>query len=65
MGAALAIARAYRGSSTRTVQERISLVMDAISQTVARSETRVSGLRTIADRAASVKSEARAVGDAS
>ena len=39
MGGALAVARGYWASSTRKVQERISVVMDAVGQTLTQSDT--------------------------
>jgi hypothetical protein len=49
VGGVLGIARGYWASSTRRVRERISAVMDAITQTLSRPETRVSELREIGD----------------
>lgn len=43
IGGALAMARAYWASSTRKVQERISVVMDAIGLTLGRPMTEESG----------------------
>jgi hypothetical protein len=43
IGGALAVARGYWASSTRKVRERISVVMNAISQTLAPPETRPPG----------------------
>jgi hypothetical protein len=51
IGGALAVARGYWASSTRKVRERISVVMDAIGQTISQAETQVSGLRKVGDGA--------------
>jgi len=52
IGGVLAVARGYWASSTRTVRERISGVMDAIGQTLSQPESQVSGLRKVGDGAA-------------
>jgi hypothetical protein len=64
IGGALAVARGYWASSTRKVRERISVVMDAIGQTLSQPETPVSGLRKVGDGAAALESDASVVGDA-
>ena len=61
---ALAVARGYWASSTTKVRERISVVIDAIGQTLSQPETQVSGLRKVRDGAAALESDASAVGDA-
>ena len=64
MGGALAVARGYWASSTRNVRERISVVMDAIGQTLSQPEIQVSGLRKVGDGAAALESDASVVRDA-
>jgi hypothetical protein len=64
IGSALAAARGYWASSTRTVRERMSVVMDAIGQTFTQPETQGSGFRTVADGAATPERDAGVVGDA-
>jgi hypothetical protein len=64
IGGVLAVARGYWASSTRNVQERISVVLDTIGRTLAQSETQVSGLRKIGDTAPTPESDASVVGDA-
>jgi membrane associated rhomboid family serine protease len=58
IGGALAVARGYWASSTRKVRERISVVMDAIDQTVTQPETQDSGLRTVGDGAGAPEADA-------
>ena len=64
MGGALAVARGYWASSTRKVRERISVVMDAIGQTLSQPETRASGFGTVGDGAAAPEPEASVGGAA-
>ena len=61
IGGILAVARGYWASSTRKVRERISVVMDAIGQTLRQPEFQVSGL---GDDAAAPESDAGIAGDA-
>ena len=63
IGGVLAAARGYWASSTRKVQERISVVMDSIGQTLSQPETRVSGLRKLSDGAPVPERDASAVTD--
>ena len=58
IGGVLAAARGYWASSTRMVRERISVVMDAIGQTLGKPEGQVSELRKVEDGAAAPNSEA-------
>jgi hypothetical protein len=58
IGGVLAVARGYWASSTRKVRERISVVMDAIDQTLTQPETQDSGLRTVGDGAAAPEPDA-------
>ena len=62
-GGILAAARGYWASSTKKVRERMSVVMDAIGQTLSRPETQVSGLPKGGDRGAAPQSDASAVAD--
>ncbi len=64
VGGTLAIARGYWASSTRRVRERISVVMDAVGQTLAQPETQASEFRAVGDGAAVPESGASVVGDA-
>ena len=64
IGGTLAVARGYWASSTRKVRERISVVMDAIGQTLSQPETQASGLLKVGDGAAALESDASVVGDA-
>jgi len=52
IGGTLALARGYWASSTRKVQERISAVMDTITQTLAQAEAPASSPPAIGDGAA-------------
>ena len=62
MGGALAIARGYWASSTRKVRERISVVLDAIGQTLTQpEETQASDFGTVADGAAAPEPDASVV----
>ena len=63
IGGTLAIARGYWASSTRRVRERISVVMDAIGQTLSQPETQVSALPKVGDGAALPAPNASAVAD--
>lgn len=63
VGGALAVARGYWASSTRKVRERISVVMDAIGQTLSQPETQVSGLRKVGDGAPAPAPNASAVAE--
>ena len=63
VGGVLAVARGYWASSTRRVRERISVVMDAIGQTLTQPETQASGFRTVGDGAAAPEPDASAVAD--
>ncbi len=49
IGGSLAVARGYWASSTTKVRERISVVMDAVGQTLTQPETQASGFRTVGD----------------
>ena len=60
IGGVLAIARGYWASSTRRVRERISLVTDAISQTLTRPETQASEFISVGDSTAAPKSRDQA-----
>jgi hypothetical protein len=63
IGGALAAARGYWASSTRKVRERISVVMDAIAQTLTQPEqTQASGFGTVEDSAAAPEPDASVVG---
>jgi hypothetical protein len=64
VGGALAVVRGYWASSTRRVRERISVVLDAIGQTLSQPETQVSGPRKVGDGATAPESDASVVGDA-
>jgi len=57
IGGVLAATRAYWASSTRKVRERISVVVDAIGQTLSKPETHVSELRMVEDGATAPNSE--------
>ena len=57
IGGVLAAARGYWASSTRKVRERISVVMDAIEQTLSKPETQVSEPRNVQDGATAPNSE--------
>jgi hypothetical protein len=63
VGGILAAARGYWASSTRKVQERISVVMDSIAQTLSQPETQLSGLRKIGDGAAAPERDASSIAD--
>lgn len=63
IGGALAVARAYWASSTKKVQERIGVVMDAIGQTLTQPETQASRLRTVGDGAAAPEPDTTVVAD--
>ena len=63
IGGVLAVARGYWASSTRKVRERISVVMDAIGQTLTQPEPQASGLRTAGDGAATPEPGASVVAD--
>ncbi len=63
VGGILAAARGYWASSTRKVQERISVVMDTIGQTLSQPETQVAGPGKIGDGAATPERDASAVAD--
>ena len=58
IGGILAAARGYWASSTRQVRERISVVMDAIGQTLGKPERQVSEFHKVEDGAAAPNSEA-------
>jgi len=58
IGGVLAAARGYWASSTRQVRERISVVVDAIGQTLGKPERQDSELRKVDDGAAAPNSEA-------
>jgi hypothetical protein len=63
IGGAVAVARGYWSSSTRKLRERISVVMDAIGQTLTQpEEAEASGFDTVADGAAGPASDASVVG---
>jgi hypothetical protein len=63
VGSALAVARGYWASSTRKVRERISVVMDAIGQTLTQpEEIQVSGVDTVRDGAAAPAPHASVTG---
>ena len=62
IGGALAVARGYWASSTRKVRERISVVMDAIGQTLTRTETPASSFGTDRDDAATPHPDSTRVG---
>lgn len=64
IGGVLAVARGYWASSTRRVRERISVVMDAIGQTLSQPETQAAGLRKAGDGGAALESDASVGGDA-
>jgi hypothetical protein len=64
IGGVLAVARGYWASSTRKARERISVVMDAISQTLTQPETQASGFIAVGDGAAAPERDASVVGDA-
>jgi hypothetical protein len=61
IGGVLAIARGYWASSTRKVRERISVVMDAIGQTLTQPETKASSFRAVGDGAAAPEPDASAI----
>ena len=63
VGGILAIARGYWASSTRRVRERISVVMDAIGQTLSQPEAQGSALPKVGDGAAPPAPAASAVAD--
>jgi len=63
IGGALAVARSYWASSTRKVQERINVVMDAIGQTLTQPQTQAPDFRTMGDGAAAPERDARVVAD--
>jgi hypothetical protein len=63
IGGVLAVARGYWASSTRKVQERIGVVMDAIGQTLSQPGTPTSGFTTVGDGAAAPTRGASVVGD--
>jgi hypothetical protein len=59
VGGVLAIARGYWASSTKRVRDRISVVMDAIAQTVTQpADTQASASDTVADGAAAPEPDA-------
>ena len=64
IGGVLAVARGYWASSTRKARERISVVMDAIGQTLTQPETKVSSFRAVGDGAAAPEPDASVVADA-
>jgi hypothetical protein len=64
VGGVLAAARGYWASSTRKVRERISVVMDAITQTLSHPEIEGSGVRKITDGSAAAPRDTSVVGDA-
>jgi hypothetical protein len=64
IGSVLAAARGYWASSTRKARERMSVVMDAIGQTLSQPETEASGFTMVGDGAAAPKRDASVVGDA-
>ncbi len=49
VGGTLAVARGFWASTTQKVRERVSVVMDAIGQTLTREETQPSGLPAVGD----------------
>jgi hypothetical protein len=61
IGGVLAVARGYWASSTRNVRERISVVMDAIGQTLTQPETQA--FITVGDGAAAPERDASVVAD--
>jgi hypothetical protein len=61
IGGVLAAARGYWASSTRKVRDRISVVMDAIGQTLTQPETQASGSGTAGDGAAAPEPDASVV----
>ncbi|HEY4216846.1 MAG TPA: hypothetical protein VGM67_06885 [Gemmatimonadaceae bacterium] len=64
IGGALALARRYWASSTRKMRDRISVVMEAIDQTLAQpNETPASGFDAIGDGAAAPEPDAGSVRD--
>ena len=63
IGGVLSAARAYWASSTRKVRERMSVVVDAIGQTLARAEAKASASGPIGDGAAPPEPTASVVGD--
>jgi hypothetical protein len=63
MGGILAGARGYWASSTKKVRERISVVMDAIEQTLNQPTIQGSGLRKIGNNPAAPASDAKVVDD--
>jgi hypothetical protein len=64
LGATLAAARGYWASSTRKVRERMSVVMDAIGQTLTVPDTQSAGLGTVVDDSAAREADATAVTNA-
>ena len=64
IGGALAVARGFWAASTRKVREQISVVMDAIGQTLTQPETQASGFGTVGDAAAAPEPDTSAVRDA-
>jgi hypothetical protein len=63
IGGTFAIARGYWASSTRKVRERISVVIDAIGQTLIQpEENQASGFGRVSDGAAPPEPDARVVG---
>jgi hypothetical protein len=65
VGGVIAVARGYWASSTRKLRERISVVMDAVGQTLSQPEERqASGFDTIADDTAGPEPDASVIGAA-